>query len=267
MKDVTFDAGAAAYDRFTGRWSLAFRSSLLAAAQVTVGQTVLDVAAGTGLLAEMTASRVGPSGRVIATDISLPMLRATQGRIAGLSATVVAMDGQALACRDGSFDAVLCQLGLMFFPDVERGLRELRRVLRRRGRLAVQVWSSPDRVPYLGVLADALSGHFEDRRDLLYLQCALADPARLRQLLGAAGFRDVSVVAESRELAFDSFDDYWSGVEAGAGRLGQFYLQLPDDRRRAVRAEVSRRLARFESAGRLVLSAEALIGAGRVPEG
>ncbi len=129
VKDITYDAGAAAYDRFTGRWSLAFRSTLLAAARVSVGQTVLDVAAGTGVLAEIAASQVGISGRVIATDISLPMLRVAQRKIAGLPVYAVVMDGQALACRDRSFDVVICQLGLMFFPDARRGLQEFRRVI------------------------------------------------------------------------------------------------------------------------------------------
>jgi hypothetical protein len=61
---------------------------------------------------------------------------------------------------------------------------------------------------------------------------------------------------------FQSFDQYWSGVEAGGGRLGQLYLQLPDSKRSAVRAEVSGRMAQFESGGRLILRAEALIGTG-----
>ena len=152
----TFDAGAAAYDRFTGRWSLAFRSTLLAAARVATGQTVLDVAAGTGVLAELAAARVGESGRVIATDISAPMLRVTRAKVAGLPVDTVVMDGQALACRDRSVDAVVCQLGLMFFPDPLRGLEEFRRVLRPGGRIALQVWSRPDRVPFYGLLADAL---------------------------------------------------------------------------------------------------------------
>jgi ubiquinone/menaquinone biosynthesis C-methylase UbiE len=262
MKGITYDAGAAAYDRFTGRWSIAFGSSLLAAAGVTVGQKVLDVAAGTGALAVMAAAQVGISGRVTAADLSLPMLRVAKGKIAGLAVDPVLMDGQDLACGDRTFDVVICQLGLMFFPDARRGVQEFRRVLRQHGRLAVQVWSWPDRVSFFGVLADALSRHFPDHRDMLYSPAALADPDRLEQLLATAGLRHVSVVKETREIAFESFDEYWSGIEAGGGRLGQFYLELGDRERRAVRDEVSRRMALFESNGRLVLRAEALIAVG-----
>jgi len=261
-KGLTYDAGAPAYDSFTGRWSLAFASTVLAAAGVTVGQTVLEVAAGTGGLTEMAASAVGSSGRVIATDLSLPMLRVGKGKITGIPVRLVVMDGQDLACRDRSFDVVICQLGLMFFPDARRGLREFRRVLREDGRLAVQVWSRPDRVAFFGVLAAALSRFFPDQRDALYSPAALADPDRLEQLLATTGFRDISVVKETRELVFASFDEYWSGIEAGGGRLGQFYLELGDADRRVVRDEASRRMAQFESNGRLILTAEALIATG-----
>jgi len=145
---------------------------------------------------------------VIATDLSLPMLRVAKGKIAELSLDLVVMDGQDLACRDRRFDVVICQLGLMFFPDARRGLQEFRRVLRQHGRLAVQVWSWPDRVSFFGVLADALSQYFPDQRDVLYSPAALADPDRLEQLLATAGFRDVSVVKETRDIAFESFDEY-----------------------------------------------------------
>jgi len=262
VKGITYDAGAAAYDRFTGRCSAAFASSLLAAAAVTVGHKVLDVAAGTGTLAVMAAAQVGVSGRVVAADLSLPMLRVATSKIAGLAVDPVVMDGQDLACRDRSFDAVICQLGLMFFPDTGRGLQEFRRVLRQHGRLAVQVWSWPERVPFFGMLADALRRHFPDYRDLLYSPAALADPDRLERLIITAGFRNVSVVKETREVAFESFDEYWSGIEAGGGRLGQFYLDLRDRERRGVRDEVSGRMAQFESDGRLILGAEALIAVG-----
>jgi SAM-dependent methyltransferase len=261
MKGKTYDAGAEAYDRFTGRWSVAFGSSLLTAAGVTVGQKVLEVAAGTGALAGMAAAQVGVSGRVVVADLSLPMLRVAKGKIAGLAAAPVVMDGQELACRDRSVDVVICQLGLMFFPDARRGIQEFRRVLRREGRLAVQVWPWPDRVPFFGVLADALCRYFPDHRDALYSPAALADPHRLERLL-AAGFRNLSVVMETREVAFESFDEYWSGIEAGGGRLGQFYLELGDRERRAVRDEVSGRMVPFESNGRLILRAEALIAVG-----
>jgi SAM-dependent methyltransferase len=87
-------------------------------------------ATGPGLSAVEAAALVGPSGLVLGTDISWPMLERAKRNADGLPVQLVAMDGQALACRDTSFDAVICLLGLMFFADAAAGLAEFRRVLR-----------------------------------------------------------------------------------------------------------------------------------------
>src|SRR5262249_39428325 len=111
-----------------------------------------------------------------------------------------------LPFRDATFDAVLCQLGLQFFPDPARSLSEFRRVLRVGGRAAVCVVSTPDRAPMWGVLADALGRRLLDQRVALHLSFALADAERLGRLL-ATHFRDVRVTRETRAGSFASFAD------------------------------------------------------------
>lgn len=260
MATISYDAGASAYDRAAGRWSRLYVPTLLAGARIASGQRVLDVATGTGEAAVLAASLVGPSGRVLGVDISLPMLRVAQAKAAGRPIALAAMDGQVLACRDRSFDAVICQLGLMFFPDLLHGLAEFRRVLRLRGRVAVCVWSTPDRVPAFAIIAQVLSQHLPAQREALQVPFTLADADRLQRVLAGAAFHEVCVTRETRELAFESFDDYWGPIEAGGGRLGQVYLGLPEQVRRAVREDVRKRIARFESNGRLVIEGEALFG-------
>ena len=115
----------------------------------------------------------------------------------------------------------------------------------------------------VGRFANALSRHLPDQPDTIYLSFALADPGRLDHLLRMAGFRDVQVKRETRQGIIESFDVYWAPIEAGVGSLPQAYLALPESSRRAVREEVQARLAEFESGGRLVMSVEMLIGAGR----
>jgi ubiquinone/menaquinone biosynthesis C-methylase UbiE len=253
-----------AYERYIGRWSRLFVPALLVAAEVGAGDRVLDVATGHGEAALGALPIVKEEkGLVIGCDLSLAMLEAARGRLGDDSFLPVVTDGQALAFRDGAFDAVVCQLGLQFFPDPAQGLSEFRRVLRVGRCVSVCVVSTPDRVPMWGALSDTLVRHLPDQRDALHLSFALADSARLERLLGTAGFRGVSVRREVRKAIFESFDDYWAPIERGMGLMPQVYLSLPESTRRAVREEVRARLAEFESGRRLVMSVEVLIGGGR----
>ncbi|HEX2711274.1 MAG TPA: methyltransferase domain-containing protein [Candidatus Acidoferrales bacterium] len=252
-----------AYERYIGSWSRLFVPAVLAAAEVASGDRVLDVATGTGEAAAMALFAVEGSGLVVGADISWAMLRAARARLHSASSRLVTTDAQALAFMDGSFDAVVCQLGLQFFPDPARGVMEFRRVLRKHRCAAVCVISTPERAPMWGVLAEALGRYLPDQREALHLSFALADPERLERLFQMAGFRDVRVGREVRQGIIESFDDYWGPIEAGTGQMPQAYLALPEPSRRAVREEVQQRLSAFESNGRLEMSVEMLIAAGR----
>src|SRR5262249_14514285 len=145
----------------------------------------------TGEAARMALPLVGSAGLVVGADISPAMLASALTRLHGLPFVPVAADGQALPFGEASFEAVVCQLGLQFFPDPARGCREFRRVLRQDGRVAICVISTPDRAPMWGTLADVLSRFLPELRDVLFLSFALHDPGRLEGLLVGAGFRDV----------------------------------------------------------------------------
>ncbi len=220
---------ALAYDRWVGRWSRAFVPAVLAAANIKRGYRVLDVSTGTGEAAMAIRPVVGPAGLVVGADISPAMLDAARQRLNDPSFWPVAADGQSLPFKGEIFNTVVCQLGLQFFPDPQIGLTEF----------------SPE------------------QRHVIQLSFALADPRRLVDLLSAAGFHDIRVERRRHEDAFDSFEDYWSPIEAGTGSIPQAYRALSETDRSAVREEVRARLLQFESAGRLVMSVEMLIGSGR----
>jgi len=105
-----------AYDRYVGDWSRLFVPTVLAAAEVAAADRILDVATGPGEAAALALSQVGPAGLVVGADIALAMLDAAKSRLAGARFRPVVADGQALPFADGTFDAVLCQLGLMSSP-------------------------------------------------------------------------------------------------------------------------------------------------------
>jgi ubiquinone/menaquinone biosynthesis C-methylase UbiE len=255
-------ADIAAYDGWTGRWSRLFVPSLISAAKVVPDYRILDVSTGTGEAALMMLPVVGPSGIVVGADIAPAMVLGARDRLKSQSFYPVAADGQALPFKDHTFDAVVCQLGLQFFPDPARGLAEFHRVLRRGRRAAVCVISTPEKAPMWGIFADVVSRYVPERRDLLHLSFALADAGRLERMFFATGFQNVTVERMQREDTIDSFEEYWAPIETGVGSMPQVYLSLPEAKRLLVREEMQNRLSRFASNGRLVMSVEMLIAAG-----
>jgi SAM-dependent methyltransferase len=235
---------------------------LLAQAGVGAGHRVLDVATGTGEAAILAASHVGPSGSVVAIDVSRPMLAVAAEKSAKWPIGLLAMDAQALAFKDESFDAVLCQLGLMFMPDAAGALREWKRVLRTGSRLVVCVYATPDRVPLYGILMEELGRQLPDELGVLYQPSALADVKVLTRLLAAADLKAVRVFEETRVHQFSSFEEYWHPFEMGGGRHGQLYMRLSAPVREEVRAAVHDRMRQFFVDGRLEIAAAVLFGVG-----
>ena len=147
MEELVFEREAAAeYDRAFAHVTRYFMPFVLRAARVARGMRVLDVAAGTGLSAEAALFAVGPTGHVTAADVSPAMAEKARERLGeARNASVLVEDALALSFSDETFDAVVCNLGLMFFPEPARGLSEFRRVLRPGGRAAVSVNTVPER--------------------------------------------------------------------------------------------------------------------------
>jgi ubiquinone/menaquinone biosynthesis C-methylase UbiE/uncharacterized protein YbaR (Trm112 family) len=257
------DVDALAYDHYTGRWSRLFVPDVIAAASVRHGDNVLDISTGTGEAAIGLLPAIGRSGALIGADISPEMVRGARQRVSDERFLPIAADGQELPFRSGCFDAVICQLGLQFFPDPARGLREFRRVLRREGIASVCVISERDRAPIWGFLAEAIATHLPEKRDILMASFSLSDATRLEDLFRTAGFTNVGVTRVVRNDIVRGLDDYWHSIDAGIGSIPQFYLMMNENDRQGVREEVTTRLSRFMVGGELRLSMEMLIGHGQ----
>src|SRR5207342_2514593 len=127
---------------------------MLDAAGITTGCAVLDVAAGAGGQSLAAARRVGPSGHVLATDISPAILDHAAAAAAEAGLTNVAtreLDGERLDVDAAGFDAVISRLGLIYFPDQPAALAGQYRALRPGGRIAAIVYSTPDRNGFFSV--------------------------------------------------------------------------------------------------------------------
>jgi ubiquinone/menaquinone biosynthesis C-methylase UbiE len=238
MAELQFrETAAAGYDRAVGHMTRQLIPTLLRAARIAPGQRVLDIATGTGIAAEAAAEVVGSNGHVTATDISPAMIERARERLGGVPNISFAVeDGQRLTLPEESFDAVLCNMGLFYFPDPARGLVEFRRVLRPGGRAVVSNNTTPDRSLISRVLT-IIGRHVPSKAAEAARLFSLGDEGHVRGLFEAARFREVETTTETLHITFPSFDAYFGGVEQGAGNVGQEYMSLSEDIRRVVREE------------------------------
>ncbi len=151
MDEATAAAWRKWHDPSVHFWA-EFTEALLAVAQLSPGQRVLDLAGGTGDPAIAVAERVGPTGQVVTTDLAPQMLdiardNAVRAGLRNLSFEVV--DAHTLPYADASFDRVTCRLGVMFFWDCQRALSEIRRVLKPGGVAAFIVWGPVEQNEYM----------------------------------------------------------------------------------------------------------------------
>ena len=138
-----WDLAADAYARYWHGPLAGVQGELLTLAALAPGETVLDVACGTGVVSVDAARAVGPAGRVLGVDLADAMVRASRRRAQDLGlgqAAFERMDAERLALPDAGFDVALCALGLMYVPDPDTALQELHRMLRPGGRAVLAVW-------------------------------------------------------------------------------------------------------------------------------
>jgi ubiquinone/menaquinone biosynthesis C-methylase UbiE len=171
---------------------------------------ILETAAGTGAVTEAILAAL-PEAEVVATDLNQAMLDVAAERIPSGRAEFRQADAQALPFPDASFDAVVCQFGVMFFPDRGAGYREALRVLRPGGRFLFNVWDRIEDNPVSDALARAVADTFPDNPPgfLQRTPFGYHDKTRIAEELRAAGFKQVeaetvakrSLVGSAREAA------------------------------------------------------------------
>lgn len=156
---------------------------------------VLEVAAGTGILTRELDRTLDPRARIIATDLNAPMLEVGRRKLGSTRVTWRQADALALPFADQSFDAVVCQFGIMFYPDMSAGHREAARVLRGGGQYVVAVWDDLGSNPAAEVVHTAAGACFahDPPQFLARTPHGHHDIARLQGGLVDAGFRDVSI--------------------------------------------------------------------------
>lgn len=177
------------------------------AARIESGQRVLDVACGTGTLTRELAARVPPDGSVTGLDINDGMLAVARRNSPFI--TWRQGEAEALPFDDGRFDAVTCQFGLMFFRDRGQAVREMSRVLRPGGSLAVAVWDRLENVPGYAAASALLHRLFGgDVAEGLRAPYALGDTGVLMELFDDSGFSDLTIETRDGVVEFPSIADW-----------------------------------------------------------
>jgi len=216
------------------------------------GQTILDIAAGTGDLGFLVAERVGDEGRVISTDFAPEMVEAARrgGESRGLTNVEYReLDAESMELDDDSADCAVCRWGYMLMADPAAALKETRRVLRDGGSLAFAVWRTPDRNPWAAVPGMTLvqRGHMPPPEPGVPGIFALGEPGRIRELVTGAGFGEPEPEEIAFEFQFADFDDLWDMLIRIAGPLARVINGLPDDERQATQEAIRENVASYRN--------------------
>jgi len=235
-------------------------------AGVKTGSRVLDVGAGAGDSAVMAARRAGPTGHVLATDISASMLEiaaesAGHERVTNLRTRVA--DAQHLDLASDSFDAAISRNCLMLIPDYRLALTEVRRVLTPGGRFAAIVYSTPDRCPYFSI-PHAIAfrvGRLTSPRVEEFGEFRLSAPGLLQDAFSSAGFRDVAVHTVLTRRRFPSLSDAMQFAR-GPLPLRELMIRLSPSEQGQAWTEIERALTQFVGPNGYDSPCEVLIGVG-----
>lgn len=252
----TFTRASAPYERVMvpavfGPWA----KDLLDTVALAAGTRVLDVACGTGIVARLAASQVGPTGRVVGLDTNEAMLAVARAQPQPTGAHVEWRQGDAtkLPFPDAEFGAVLCQQGLQYVPDRAAALREMKRVLTSGGRLGLSVFSQS--VSYQIFERTAAQFVGEKAATIMREAFALADLGELSALLRTAELSMVQIHTKTLLARFSSardFIDYQLG-----GRLANAVSPLSDETRTALVAALCKAFEPFVDSDGLAFPMEA----------
>jgi ubiquinone/menaquinone biosynthesis C-methylase UbiE len=228
------------------------------------GQTILELAGGSGLVGLSAASLVGRSGRVVISDFSEAMVKAAEQRAAELGIENVEcrmLDAERLDVPDASFDAVLCRWGYMLMGNPAAAVRETRRALRAGGRVVCAVFAGPEQNQWAALPAEVLRkrGHMPDTGPSAPGILALASHERLRDLFSQARFGEPTIEEVSFSFDFAGADDYWGFMTEAAGAIAAVLNRLDSVEREQIREELTEGLAPFGRSGRIVIPATSLV--------
>lgn len=258
-----WSAGQAARQQLYG----AATETMLDLAGVQEGSRVLDVAAGTGESTLMAARRVGPKGHVLAADVSAAMLdvAAETARKAGLTNVETrVMNAENLELDMDSFDAVICRIALMLFPNPPKALKEMRRVVKPGCKVAVVVYAALEKNPFWEIFHNTVRrlGNIPAPAPGEPWMFALGVPGALEEVYRWADFLNVSVRAAPILRRSPSAAAAVENMRKGTGDIREVMNQLNEADRERAWTEIEEQFKTFEGPNGFEIPGEVLIGVG-----
>lgn len=262
--------GWAKWEETINEWAEPATKAMLELAGVAPGMKVLDIASGAGSQTLTAARRVGNHGHVVASDISETMLRHVQenARAAGI-ANISTVRGAAddLEVPAESFDAVICRLGLMLFPDPGNALAAIKRALKPGGKVAVVVFTTPAANPARAKAMQILLRHAgkpppAPGQPGMY---ALGSAGVMERLYSESGFADVVCRVIEIPMVMRSATDALQMMQEAFGAYRAVMSNCSEEARKAAWAEVGEMLKTFETDGKFVAPSELLVAAAKKP--
>lgn len=261
---ATYDAASDTYDHPALSFWDRFGRRTVERLDIAPGARVLDVCCGSGASAIPAAERVGSSGHVVAVDLSERLLALGREKAArrGLAHLEFRSgDMEALGFPDGRFDAVICVFGIFFVPEMAAAVRELWRMVRPGGSLAITTWGSGFAEPLNSVFWESVRAERPDLYKGFNPWDRISEPESLERLLLDAGVTGHSCVAEEYEHPVASPEDWWR-IVMGSGYRGTVDRLDPAARERV--RDVN--LARVRAGGIRSISSGVVYGTGRKPD-
>jgi len=215
------------------------------------GETILELAAGPGDTGLLAARALAPGGRLVSTDFAPEMVEAARRRAAELGleelVSFAVEDMQSLSFADASFDGAVCRWGLMLVPDMHTAAREIARVLRPGGRIALAVWADADDNDWMTAPGrSALELGLVERPDPdAPGPFRLAREGALEDLLASAGLLVETVEDVSVAWRATSLSAWWEIARDTSRSLALILEDATDDAAKAIRAGAERRLERY----------------------
>jgi ubiquinone/menaquinone biosynthesis C-methylase UbiE len=237
--------------------------ALVTEARIVPGLTVLDVASGTGEPAISIATAMNGTGRVLATDISEGPLKIAQQRAEQRELKNIEFrtaDAKSLPFEDATFDRITCRLGVMFFPDAAKAIREFHRVLNPGGQVSMLAWGSIDQ-PYfastVGTVQKILKQPFPESGKKMF---KFADPLSLRELYQQAGFIHINVRTVDVDWTWPgSPEDVWAYFQDVTVPFKPLLDSVPSERKSETDAAVIREISKYSDGNRVSFGAKIVL--------